>query len=39
MFKIKEVINQPEKKRRRLVAIDEIVIKLEDKQIYVLLIA
>ncbi|HIP63367.1 MAG TPA: IS6 family transposase [Archaeoglobus profundus] len=34
-LRIKEVINQPKKKERRLVAIDETVIKLEDKQIYV----
>jgi len=32
---ILEVINQPEKKERRLVAIDETIIKLKDKQIYV----
>ena len=34
-LRIKEVIKQPEKKERRLIAIDETVIKLEDKQIYV----
>jgi len=33
--RIKEVINKPEKKERRLVAIDETIIKLKDKQIYV----
>ena len=32
---ILEVINLPEKKERRLIAIDETVIKLEDKRIYV----
>ena len=32
---ILEVINLPEKKERRLVAIDETVIKLEDKRIYI----
>ena len=32
---ILEVINQPEKKKRRLIAIDETVIKLENENIYV----
>ena len=34
-LRIKEVINLPEKRERRLIAIDETVIKLEDKRIYV----
>jgi len=34
VLRIEEVINQPKKKERRLIAIDEIVIKLEDKQIF-----
>ena len=33
--KLKEVLKQPKKKKRRLIAIDETKLKLEDKQIFV----
>ena len=34
MLPLKKVIKPPEKKKRRLVAINESVIKLEDQQIF-----